>query len=329
MTTRITIIGLGQIGTSIGLALAEQADEGVVERVGHDKDPGVAREAKKLGAVDRVRVNLYRAVQDADLVLLALPLDQVRETLSLIGEDLRVDSVVMDTAPVKGIVARWAAELLPEDRHYVGLTPVLNPAYLHGLETGIEAAHKDLFQDGMMAVVTSEKANAGAVKLAVDLSGLLGATPIFVDALEVDSFMAGTHVLPQLMAASLLNITVDEPGWNDGRKFAGRAFAQLTSTLAFMDPPAATANACLENSENTIRLLNQLIQSLEALRESIASDETDALQGHLDHITNRREHWWLQRRSGEWGSIQPPELDLPSAREMIGRMFLGQRRDKK
>jgi prephenate dehydrogenase len=329
MTTRITIIGLGQIGSSFGLALSDQAAEGALERIGHDKNPGVARESKKMGAVDRVRANLFRAIQDADLVLLALPLDQIHETLSLIGEDLREDAVVMDTAPVKGIVARWASELLPAGRHYVGLTPVLNPAYLHGLETGVQAARKDLFHKGLMGVVTSEKANAAAVKLAVDLADLLGATPLFVDALEVDSFMAGTHVLPQLLAASLLNITLDEPGWADGRKFAGRAFAQLTSTFTLMDPSEAVVGASLENRENTVRLLDRLIHSLGILKENISAGEAETLQQHLEHIRSGREQWWLQREAGDWAGERPADLDLPSAREMLGQMFLGRRRKDK
>lgn len=74
MTTQITIIGLGQIGTSIGLALAKQKES--ILRVGHDKESKTARTAKKMGAVDKVFINLFSAVENADFIVLALPLDQ-------------------------------------------------------------------------------------------------------------------------------------------------------------------------------------------------------------------------------------------------------------
>ncbi len=99
MAIQITIIGLGQIGASIGLALAERKDS--IERVGHDIDPGVAKQAQKLGAVDRIEYNLPRSVENADVVLLSIPVDQMRETLEIIAADLKEGCVVLDTAPVK------------------------------------------------------------------------------------------------------------------------------------------------------------------------------------------------------------------------------------
>jgi prephenate dehydrogenase len=138
MTVQITIVGLGQIGTSFGLALANQPD--LVRRIGHDRQAEVARNAEKMGAVDKVVFNLPAAVREADLVLLSVPIDQVRETMAIIAPELKEGSVVMDTAPVKEVVAAWASDLLPADRHYVGLTPVLNPLYLDESVTGAEAA---------------------------------------------------------------------------------------------------------------------------------------------------------------------------------------------
>ena len=71
MTVNITIIGLGQIGASIGLALASHKDQ--VTLTGHDKSPAIAREAHKLGAVDKINFNLPASVEGANVVILALP----------------------------------------------------------------------------------------------------------------------------------------------------------------------------------------------------------------------------------------------------------------
>mgnify|MGYP001820849548 FL=1 len=109
-------------------------------------------------------INLPSAVEDADLVLLSLPMDQIHETLSVIAPELKPGAVVMDTGPVKEVVAGWALEMLPEERYYVGLTPVLNPEFLHGIESGVDAAHADLFRDGLVGIVSPPGVPSEAIK---------------------------------------------------------------------------------------------------------------------------------------------------------------------
>src|SRR5690242_10749571 len=104
MPVQVTIIGLGRIGGSIGLALANHTDK--VLRVGHDKELAVERAAEKKGAVDKTQHNLPRAVQDARIVVLSLPISEIRETLEFIKPDLQDGTVVFDTAPVKAEVAK-------------------------------------------------------------------------------------------------------------------------------------------------------------------------------------------------------------------------------
>ena len=127
MPIQITIIGLGQIGASIGLALAKIKDQAI--RIGNDREPGIARQAEKSGAVDKTMINLPSAVKDADIVILALPVDEIRETMEVIAQDLKPGVVLIDTSPVQGGLLQWAQELLPgNDRYFVALTPSLNPA---------------------------------------------------------------------------------------------------------------------------------------------------------------------------------------------------------
>ena len=128
MTVQITIIGLGQIGTSLGLALKEHTEK--IHRVGHDKVHSRAQQAKDLGALDQAKRNLHNAVKEADIVLLALPLSEIRPTLELIGNDLRPGTVLMETAPAKAAVADWVGELLSPGCDYIGLLPTIHPAHL-------------------------------------------------------------------------------------------------------------------------------------------------------------------------------------------------------
>ncbi|MDX1436664.1 MAG: prephenate dehydrogenase/arogenate dehydrogenase family protein [Anaerolineales bacterium] len=326
MATQITIIGLGQIGASLGLALAERKDSLV--RVGHDIDNGIAKQAKKMGAVDKTSRNLYKSIEGSDAVFLALPLDQVEETLALIAGDLQEDSVLLDTAPIKSTVARWAAEQLPPGRHYVGLTPIINPNYLHGVDTGIEGAHGDLFKDGLLAIVTPHGSDSGAVKFATDLAYLIGATPLYVDAAEVDSYMAATHILPQLVAAGLLGTTVDQPGWRDGGKFAGRAYAQVTSPVAFFDPPDAVVSAAVNNPENTKRVLDQMAGYLQELGKAIVSGETEELTRAYKHLNDQRLRWLHMRLAADW-EAEGEQVDLPTSSEFFGQILMGRTRKKK
>jgi prephenate dehydrogenase len=327
MTIQISIVGLGQIGTSVGLALAEHKQ--LLHRVGHDREVGIARRAEKMGALDKVMFNLPSAVRQADLVLLSLPTDQVRETLAIIAPDLKEGAVVMDTCPVKEIVADWAAEVLPAERYYVGLTPVLNPAYLHDVGSGVEAAHADLFRNGMMAIVTPPRLPSEAIKLAADLTRLLGASPFFVDPLEIDGLMASTHILPQLIAAALLNVTVDQPGWNEGRKVAGRAYAEVTSPISHPTAPESLRASSLHNRVNVVRVLDGLIASLQSIRNDIDSQDEKALDERFTRLRQGRETWWQQRLSANWSSEEIPVNDLPKASDWFGRLLgVNRKQDK-
>lgn len=330
MTVQITIIGLGQIGTSAGLALAGQKE--LVRRIGHDRDIRIARQAEKMGALDRVEINLPNSVRDSDLILLSLPADQIRETIEIIAPDLKEGAVVMDTGPAKEAVVQWVKELIPPQRHYVGLTPVINPAYLHQTETGVDAAREDLFQHGLMAIVAPVGTNSEALKLAADLTRLLGSTPLFSDPVEVDGLMGATHLLPQLMAAALLNATTDQPGWREARKFAGRAYAEVSGPIVHLGEASTLKAAVLMNRENIVRLLDSAVAALMALRNDIQAGDEASLDERLKRARKGRERWWKQRQAGDWPNEEAPGLEMPENTGMMARLFgtaWGQRKSRK
>ncbi len=326
MTIQITIIGLGQIGASLGLALAARKE--TIERVGHDREPGFAKQALKLGAVDRVEYNLPRAVEKADVVLLTMPHDQVRETLEIIAVDLKEGCVVLDTAPVKGAVALSAAQLIPEGRHYVGLVPVINPKYLHDTTAGLEAARVDLFHDGLMAIVTPPGAASEAVKLAADLTVLVDATPMFFDGVELDSLMAATHLLPLLVSAAVLNSTVNQPGWIEARKVAGRAFAEVTGPFQHLRSPEALVSAALDDRANLLRVLDGIIAGLQDLRADIESQDHAALLASFQQARQGRELWWKQRSEANWPAEElRSTTEFPTSSAIFGRLIgMGRKR---
>jgi prephenate dehydrogenase len=321
MPVQITIVGLGLIGASAGLALGKHKDQ--LTRVGHDKDFSQAKLAEKLGAVDKTQFNLPASVEEAGIVLIATPLGAVRETFEVIGPDLKEGAVVMDTSPVKEAVAGWAREFIPAGRYYVGLSPALNPGGLLDIETGTAAARADLFEQGLMGIVAPPGTPGEAVKLAADLSALMGAAPFFLETAENDSLMAAVHTLPQLMAAALLDATAGRPGWPEARKLAGRAYASTTGALLSQGQMANLSDAALSNRANTVRLLDTAIQSMQELRDALAGDEAQFM-GLLDRLVDARLAWWQEREKGVWGEYQPaPEQQGNSISERLGQMFVG------
>lgn len=325
MTVKITLIGLGKIGTSVGLALSKHTNQ--LYRAGHDIHPENARRAQKVGAIDKVMYNLPASVEDADIVLLALPVDQIRETMEIIAPDLKDGAVVMDTGPVKQAAAAWAQEFFKPGRYYIGLTPAINSEYLFDTQIGGDGAHEDLFQKGVMGIVAPRGTSSAAIKLATDLVTLLGAQPLFMDMVEVDSLMAAVHLLPQILSTSLANITISQPGWLEGRKLAGALFAQTTGPLTTGDTPPALTQAMQFSQEHVSRLLDALIAQLISLRD-VAKAQSGAETDLLEMMKTVREghtQWQDQRNKGEWQE-EIPQPEMPTASGEMRRWFVGKRR---
>jgi len=323
MSVQITIIGLGKIGTSVGLALSKHTNQ--LYRRGHDIHPEFSRRAQKLGAVDKVVYNLPASVVEADIVFLALPLDQIRETLEIIAPDLKEGAVVMDTAPVKQAVSAWAQEFLQPGRYYVGLSPVINSQYLSITEAGGDGAREDLFDKCVFGIVAPRGTSSAAIKLATDLVALVGGKPLFMDMVEADSLMAAVHLLPQLVSVGLAASTVNQPGWLEGRKLAGALFAQATSAQTAGDTPEALIQAMQLSQEHVTRLLDTLIEHLIAMRE-VANGEDTGLVEKIKAAREGRQQWLNERAAGEWQE-QLPQTDMPTAGGEVRRWFLGRRGD--
>lgn len=319
MPVQITILGLGRLGASIGLGLAKIKDQAV--RIGNDREPGIMRQAEKMGAVDKTMINLPSAVKDADVVILALPVDEIRETIAVIAEDLKPGCVLVDTSPIKGAVMDWAKELVTgEDRYFVSLTPSLNPAYLLDTSDSTDNARADLFQNSLMLITSQPGIDESAITLATNLVQILGATPLFADVVEADGLMAYTLLLPQLISAALVNTTIDQSGWREARKMAGRNYAWTTEAVLHQVERKELGKSVLCNADNTVRVLNQMIAELTVLRDAISGKDEALLQTRLAHAVDGRETWLAQRRASDW-EPKSQSSRLPIGGQVLGRLF--------
>lgn len=324
MTIQITILGLGRIGTSLGLALADKKP--AITRVGNDREPQFARQAQKLGAVDQTHFNLPSAVRQADIVILAMPVDEIKSTLESIALDLKEGCVVLDTSPIKRSVEGWAEQILPKGRPFVGFTPTLNPAYLHDTATGPDAGHADLFKNSLVIITSPHGADADALKLAADMAVLIGSTPFFADSDEIDGLMAAVQLLPELMSAALVDATVSQPGWNEARKAAGPAYAHASQPLLNLTESQFFGQGALLNKDNTLRMLDCAINSLRDLRQAISDGDEEALAQQVRGAVDARIAWQVQREKSDWNLPTNAE-PLPTSGEVLGRLIgLGKKR---
>ncbi len=320
MPVQITIIGLGQIGASLGMALAAHKDR--VTTVGHDKEFSIERLAQKNGVVDKTNHNLPSSVEDANLVVLALPVHQVRETLGYISRDLKKGTVVVDTTPVKAEVAKWAQEILPNGVHYVGLVPAIGSNYLHETGTGLDSAKADLFSKSIFLLSAPHGTPGEAIQLVSGLVSLTGGNVMITDIIESDGLMASAQLLPQLVSASLLNATMGQPGWRETRKVASRAYFAATSAMTEQDDTEALQMLVLQSRENVLQKLDAMINALVELRDDVEDANEKALSDRLKKAQDGRQNWLNERFAANWMEIKREPIEKISVRErLFGTMF--------
>lgn len=312
----ITIIGLGVVGTSIGLALQRQP--GNFEIVGHDKELDANNRARKSGAVQRSEWNLHNACDGASMIVLALPLNELRETLGHIREDLRPDTLIFAVTDVLQPALDSATELLPEQTHCVAGHPILT-----GIG-GTLTARAELFDEITFCLAAGATTQPEAMQLASDLVERIGAKPRFVDALEHDGVIAGVEQLPQLLAAVLVQINVASPAWREGQQLAGRRFAQ-SSELG--DSAAQLASGWWHNRSNLVQRIEQLRQALaqwqSLLSEAPTADEPDPLLPLLEQVVQERLRWEGQAMLKQWDEGAAVPQERVESRNMLQQMFFG------
>ncbi|MFQ5855650.1 MAG: prephenate dehydrogenase [Anaerolineae bacterium] len=279
---QVTIIGLGLIGTSLGLALQEVKTN--FQIVGHDREFNVAKKAAKLGAVDRAEWNLISAVEDADLIFLAIPVTGIRDTLQAIANDLKQGALITDTASAKQQVMAWAEELLPDHVNFVGGDPIVKR-----IGRGQAGASADLFRGSPYCVAPARSADEESVRVLVQLISGLGAEPYFVDAAEHDGLVAGIAHLPIILSAAMVRAVTQSAGEHDLKRMAGQEFRSITEFPS--GDPAIFSDVCLTNGDNIIRWIDRMIAELHDWRDIINSQDAEQLEELFIEVLETRARW--------------------------------------
>jgi prephenate dehydrogenase len=262
---RVTIVGTGLIGGSLGLALRDKFPD--IQVTGFDRHH-VVEHALASGAISQGSSDLASAVRQADLVYVALPIGATIDALPVIAACAPPNALITDSASTKRLVCQAAARHFTADRaQFLGGHPMA------GKETsGIEHASADLFHGSRYALIGSES-EAGARRTAfADLIRAIGADPIWSDADTHDWAVGIVSHLPQMLAVALAGVVRDEtdetgmpltlagPGLKDSLRLAG-------------SPYAVWRDVALTNRENIAHALDRVAQALEHLRANLGSKD--------------------------------------------------------
>ena len=284
MIINLAVIGLDRIGVSIGMGLGKKDVE--MQCMGFDLDPKKVEAAKKLQVFYQVTSKIDHAVQLADLVLVDLPLDEVKDIFSRIAQWIKKDAVLLYFSALPEIAARWAGKLLPENVHFVALTPSINPKYIE--ESDRSTPRVDLFENSQMLISHNPSIPPKVIQIAADLTNMLGATPCFADLAEVDGLQTIAQYLPRITAAAVMDEAVNEPGWKDASQLAGDDLANATRLLnSILDENQG--QLFIENKENSLRVISNLQTSLAKIAQLINTGDHQKLQDHLDSLRIGRE----------------------------------------
>lgn len=321
-TITIGIIGLGRIGASAALALKRyNATKDARQRFeisGYDPTPEIANALHKRGALDHAVRAITAVAADKDIVLLALPASETLSAYALIGRDLREGCVLLDTAALKQPSLNAAKKHLAGGAHMIGITPILNSAYLYdGLDDSDHAA-VDLFDKGMMLLMPSVSADRDAVALASDLVELLGAQAHFVDPLEHDVWIAAMEAFPAALTTAAFHALRRRAVWTDAQRAGNPTFGRLTHHLKDTHPDDLR-DLLLNSREPLVVQLDALVESLTMLRTVLASNDRDALESLL--IDNRDAYidWFIHREAVDWD--KPRDAEAPRAGMILSGLF--------
>jgi prephenate dehydrogenase len=311
---RITIIGLGLIGGSLGLAL-KAAKLRDIEIVGYDKDTLTAVDARRLRVVDKSEPILQRAVRDARLVIIATPIMTIRSVMEEIAGDLREGCVVTDTASTKAIVMDWASQLLPATVSFVGGHPMA------GKETaGVQNAEAKLFAGKPYCIIPAPDASEGAMRLITGIVQLIGARPFFIGTDEHDRYVAAVSHLPLILSTALFTLVRSSPAWPELSSLASSGFLDVTR-LASTDAELSH-DICLTNREGVLHWLDRIVEELGRYRELLQQGQDEELFKTFARAQLDRDNY-----VAAGPPLREPVAaeELPTSGEQLAALLVGQR----
>ena len=296
---RITIIGMGLIGTSLGMAIRNASEKeaplGPTVITGYDKNQRATGDARGRLAIDREARTLEDALHEAQIVVVAVPVQRIRDVFAEIAPMLPNGAVVTDVASTKAQVLQWAAELLPATVDFVGGHPMAGKE-----QAGASAAEPTLFKGAIYCITPAPRARQAAIDVVEAMVRQIKAKIYYIEAAEHDAYVAGISHLPFMLSATLMAVVGQSAGWKEMAPLAATGFRDI-SRLASGDAEMHR-DICITNQAALVRWLNESAQLLLDLRDQIEEGASDELLDFFENTRKLREDWLVGRpnlRPGE------------------------------
>lgn len=264
----VAVFGLGLIGGSIARDLSAQG----VRVLGYDKDTESLRQALDDGSVDLAIDATSDHLKEAEIVILAVPVDIATDLLISIAPRLEGARLVTDVGSTKTAIARIADECGLADR-FIGSHPLCGDH-----RSGYSASRRGLFRDAKVFFCPPASASANAISLTEGLWARLGAHSISTAPEEHDHMMAWVSHLPQV-TANALALALEQAGF--ARDDLGPGGLEMTRLAG--SPPEVWSAILRENRDHAVSAITELIVQLERLRAQIAGADDQAIRDSLRH----------------------------------------------
>ena len=266
----VTIIGLGLIGSSLARIIKSAS---LAERlILTDKNPDVLAKARTLGLGDHIEHDVSRAVEHADLVVMAVPVGAMAAVTAQIASALKNGAVITDTGSTKVSVINDMAPHVPPHAVFIPSHPIAGTEY-----SGPEAGFESLFKDRYWIVTPNDAPTADVDRLMGFLRGT-GAIVESMDSAYHDKVLAITSHLPHLIAYTIVGTAFDleQDLQNDVIRFSASGFRDFTR-IASSDP-IMWRDVFMKNSDAVLEMLQRFNEDLSYLQRAIRWQEADKLE---------------------------------------------------
>ncbi|MEY3528315.1 MAG: hypothetical protein RLZZ549_798 [Pseudomonadota bacterium] len=278
----VSIVGVGLIGASLGLALK---GAGVVrEVIGVGRSSANLDQAKKMGAIDRV-ADLAEAVQSSQWIVLCVPVAQMRAIFTQLEPHLGSNTLITDAGSTKSDVILAAKEVLGKKVcQFVPAHPIAG-----GAQHGAAAARADLFQGKQTIICQLQENSAADVALVEEFWKVLGSNIKRISAVQHDAIYAAVSHLPHILSYALMASVLNSEDAEQKLGHAGAGFRDFTRIAA--SSPEMWRDICIANKQAILKELDQYLSVTGRLREMIAKEDAAGLEKVFQKASQARQKW--------------------------------------
>lgn len=280
---RLVVVGVGLIGGSFAAALRRAGSVGDIVGMGRSADS--TREALELGLIDRAESDWAKALDGADLVMLAMPVGQMDEVMRQMLPHLPPHTVVTDAGSTKGDVVAAAR------RHFASRIGQFVPGHpIAGAEkSGPPAARADLYERRRVVLTPLPENGAAAVALVRAAWLACGALVSETTPEHHDRWLAAVSHLPHLLSFALVSELAGRPNAQEIFDLAGGGFRDFTRIAA--SHPEMWRDIFFANRDALLAELSAYESELARYRALIESGDAAALERLIGKAREARTAW--------------------------------------